>query len=120
MEEHHMHTEEFYLPPATAEAVNTAKRVIAVGTTSVRVLETQAARHGLPLAPGSGATDIFIYPGFQWKVTDALLTNFHLPQSTLIMLVSAFATRELILEAYRQAVAEKYRFFSYGDCMLIL
>lgn len=120
VEEHHMHTEEFYLPPSTAEAVAAAQRVIAVGTTSVRVLETQAARHGLPLQPGSGATDIFIYPGFQWKVTDALLTNFHLPQSTLIMLVSAFASRELILRAYREAVAEKYRFFSYGDCMLIL
>ena len=120
VEDHHMHTEEYYLPPATAEAITAAKRVIAVGTTSVRVIETQAARYGLPLQPGSGATDIFIYPGFQWKVTDALLTNFHLPQSTLIMLVSAFATRELILEAYHQAVSEKYRFFSYGDCMLIL
>ena len=120
VEEHHMHTEEFYLPQETADAVAAAKRVIAVGTTSVRVLETQAARLGLPLQPGAGATDIFIYPGFRWQVTGALLTNFHLPQSTLIMLVSAFATRELILEAYRQAVAEKYRFFSYGDCMLIL
>ena len=120
VEEHHMHTEEFYLPQETAEAIAAAKRVVAVGTTSVRVLETQAARHGLPLHPGSGATDIFIYPGFQWQVTGALLTNFHLPQSTLIMLVSSFATRELILEAYRQAVAERYRFFSYGDCMLIL
>ena len=120
VEEHHMHTEEFYLPPATVDAISAARRVIAVGTTSVRVLETQAARHGLPLQAGSGATDIFIYPGFRWQVTGALLTNFHLPQSTLIMLVSAFATRELILEAYRQAVAERYRFFSYGDCMLIL
>ncbi|MCH5284484.1 MAG: tRNA preQ1(34) S-adenosylmethionine ribosyltransferase-isomerase QueA [Akkermansiaceae bacterium] len=120
VEEHHMHTESFYLPPATADAVAAAQRVIAVGTTSVRVLETQAARHGLPLRSGEGETDIFIYPGFRWQVTDALLTNFHLPQSTLIMLVSAFAGRELILEAYRQAVAEKYRFFSYGDCMLIL
>ena len=120
IEDHHMHTEEYHLPQKTAEAIAAARRVIAVGTTSVRVLETQAARHGLPLQPGIGATDIFIYPGFQWKVTDALLTNFHLPQSTLIMLVSAFATRDLILEAYRQAVAEKYRFFSYGDCMLIL
>ena len=120
IEDHHMHTEEYHLPQKTAEAIAAARRVIAVGTTSVRVLETQAARHGLPLQPGIGATDIFIYPGFQWKVTDALLTNFHLPQSTLIMLVSAFASRDLILEAYRQAVAEKYRFFSYGDCMLIL
>ena len=120
VEEHHMHTEEYHLPQETAAAVAAAKRVIAVGTTSVRVLETQAARHGLPLQAGEGATDIFIYPGFRWQVTGALLTNFHLPQSTLIMLVSAFASRELILEAYRQAVAERYRFFSYGDCMLIL
>ena len=120
VENHHMHTESFYLPPATADAVNSAKRVLAVGTTSVRVLETQAARHGLPIQPGCGNTDIFIYPGFKYRVTGALLTNFHLPQSTLIMLVCAFANRELIMEAYRQAVAERYRFFSYGDCMLIL
>ncbi len=118
--EHHMHTESFYLPDATAQAINTAKRTIAVGTTSVRVLETQAARHGVPLQAGAGETDIFIYPGFEYKVTDALLTNFHLPQSTLIMLVSAFAGRELTMEAYRQAVQERYRFFSYGDCMLIV
>ena len=115
-----MQTESFYLPPDTASAVNSAKRVLAVGTTSVRVLETQAARYGLPIQPGSGNTDIFIYPGFKYQVTGALLTNFHLPQSTLIMLVCAFANRELIMEAYRQAVAERYRFFSYGDCMLIL
>ena len=120
VEDHHMHTESFYLPPDTASAINAAKRVFAVGTTSVRVLETQAARQGLPLQPGSGDTDIFIYPGFKYQVTDALLTNFHLPQSTLIMLVCAFANRDLIMEAYRQAVAERYRFFSYGDCMLIL
>ncbi len=120
VEEHHMHTESFDLPPDTADAVNSAKRVFAVGTTTVRVLETQAARYGLPLRPGSGETDIFIYPGFHYQVTDALLTNFHLPQSTLIMLVCAFASRPLIMEAYRQAVAERYRFFSYGDCMLIL
>ena len=120
VEDHHMHTESFYLPPDTANAINSAKRVLAVGTTSVRVLETQAARYGLPIQPGSGNTDIFIYPGFKYQVTGALLTNFHLPQSTLIMLVCAFANRELIMEAYRQAVAERYRFFSYGDCMLIL
>ena len=120
VENHHMHTESFYLPPDTASAVNSAKRVLAVGTTSVRVLETQAARYGLPIQPGNGNTDIFIYPGFKYQVTGALLTNFHLPQSTLIMLVCAFANRELIMEAYRQAVAERYRFFSYGDCMLIL
>lgn len=120
VEEHHMHTETFFLPEETAEAISVAERVVAVGTTTVRVLETQAARYGLPLRSGSGETDIFIYPGFRYRVTDALLTNFHLPQSTLIMLVCAFASRELILEAYRQAVEERYRFFSYGDCMLVL
>lgn len=120
VEEHHMHSESFYMPSATAAAIEAAERVIAVGTTSVRVLETLAARHGRPLPPGSGETDIFIYPGFEYKVTDALLTNFHLPQSTLIMLVCAFAGKELIMEAYRQAVEQRYRFFSYGDCMLIL
>ena len=94
--------------------------MLAVGTTSVRVLETLATRHGRPLPPGCGDTDIFIYPGYEYKVTNALLTNFHLPQSTLIMLVCAFAGKELIMEAYRQAVEQRYRFFSYGDCMLIL
>ena len=120
VEQHHMHTEAFTLPPETAAAVEAAKRVVAVGTTSVRVLETLAARYGRPLRPGSGETDIFIYPGFEYKVTGALLTNFHLPQSTLIMLVCAFAGKELIMEAYRQAVEQRYRFYSYGDCMLIL
>ncbi len=120
VEEHHMHTESFCLPEATARAIENAKRVIAVGTTSVRVLETLATRHGRPLPAGCGDTNIFIYPGYEYKVTDALLTNFHLPQSTLIMLVCAFAGKELIMEAYRQAVEQRYRFFSYGDCMLIL
>jgi len=120
VEDHHMHTESFYMPAETSAAIEEAKRVVAVGTTSVRVLETLAARHGRPLPPGYGDTNIFIYPGFQYKVTDALLTNFHLPQSTLIMLVCAFAGKDLVMEAYRQAVAERYRFFSYGDCMLIL
>lgn len=120
VEEHHMHSESFYMPPETAAAIETAKRVVAVGTTSVRVLETLAARHGRPLPPGAGETNIFIYPGFEYKVTGALLTNFHLPQSTLIMLVCAFAGKDLIMEAYRQAVEQRYRFFSYGDCMLIL
>lgn len=120
VEEHHMHSESFYMPPETATAVEAAKRVVAVGTTSVRVLETLAARHGRPLPPGAGETNIFIYPGFEYKVTGALLTNFHLPQSTLIMLVCAFAGKDLIMEAYRQAVEQRYRFFSYGDCMLIL
>ena len=120
IEEHHMHTESFFMPEETSAAIEAARRVIAVGTTSVRVLETLAARHGRPLRPGCGETDIFIYPGFRYQVTGALLTNFHLPQSTLIMLVCAFAGKELIMEAYRQAVEKRYRFFSYGDCMLIL
>ena len=120
IEDHHMHRESFTLPGDTATAVEQARRVIAVGTTSVRVLETLATRHGRPLQPCSGDTDIFIYPGYEYKVVGGLLTNFHLPQSTLIMLVCAFAGKELIMEAYRQAVEQRYRFFSYGDCMLIL
>ncbi len=120
VKDHHMHTEGYDMPAETATAIEQAKRCVAVGTTSVRVLETLATRHGRPLPAGQGETDIFIYPGYQFKVCDALLTNFHLPQSTLIMLVSAFANKELIMEAYRQAVEAKYRFFSYGDCMLIL
>ncbi len=118
--DHHMHRESFVMPQETADAIATAKRVVAVGTTSVRVLETLATRHGLPLPTTSGDTDIFIYPGYEFKTTGALLTNFHLPQSTLIMLVCAFAGKELIMEAYRQAVEQRYRFFSYGDCMLIV
>ncbi len=120
VEEHHMHTEHFCMPAQTAQDIEQAQRVIAVGTTAVRVLETLAARHGRPLPPGEGDTDIFIYPGYRFRVVDALLTNFHLPESTLIMLVCAFAGKELIMEAYRQAVERRYRFFSYGDCMLIL
>lgn len=120
VEEHHMHTEHFCMPAQTAQDIEQAQRVIAVGTTAVRVLETLATRHGRPLPPGEGDTDIFIYPGYRFRVVDALLTNFHLPQSTLIMLVCAFAGKELIMEAYRQAVERHYRFFSYGDCMLIL
>ena len=120
VEEHHMHTEEFFMPADTAAAIEQAKRVFAVGTTSVRVMETLATREGLPLKESHGSTDIFIYPGYKFKTVDCLLTNFHLPQSTLIMLVCAFAGKELIMEAYRQAVEQRYRFFSYGDCMLIL
>ena len=120
VEEHHMHTEEFLMPADTAAAITEAQRVFAVGTTSVRVMETLATREGLPLKESHGATDIFIYPGYEFKTVDCLLTNFHLPQSTLIMLVCAFAGKELIMEAYRQAVEQRYRFFSYGDCMLIL
>ena len=92
-------------------------RVVAIGTTTVRCLET--ASQGGPLQEYQGETRIFIYPGYQFKVVDALLTNFHLPESTLLMLVSAFSSRDNILNAYRSAVAEKYRFFSYGDAMFI-
>lgn len=120
VQDHHMHTESFYMSQETSKAIENAKRVIAVGTTSVRVMETLATRHGRPLPAGESDTNIFIYPGYEFKVTNALLTNFHLPQSTLIMLVCAFAGKDLIMEAYRQAVEERYRFFSYGDCMLIL
>ncbi len=118
--DHQMHTEPYFLSAETASAIAQAKRCIAVGTTSVRVLESVAAQKGLPLREASGETDIFIYPGYQFQATDALLTNFHLPQSTLIMLVSALAGKELIMRAYEEAVRERYRFFSYGDCMLIL
>ena len=120
IEDHQMHTEHFFLPEAAARAVNNARRVIAVGTTSVRVLEHVATAEGLPLRECSGSTNIFIYPPYNYKVVDALITNFHLPQSTLLMLVSAFAGRELVMKAYLEAIRERYRFFSYGDCMLIL
>jgi S-adenosylmethionine:tRNA ribosyltransferase-isomerase len=121
--EHRMHSELFSIPAATAEAVNRAKeegrRIFAVGTTTTRALE-HAGRDNGRLSAGEGITDIFIYPGFSFKVVDALITNFHLPRSTLLVLVAAFAGRENILEAYRLAVAENFRFFSYGDCMLIV
>ncbi len=120
VEDHQMHTEHFFLPAKTAQAANEAQRVIAVGTTSVRVLEHMAAKEGLPLKEHAGSTNIFIYPPYEYKVVDALITNFHLPQSTLLMLVCAFAGKELIMKAYEEAVRERYRFFSYGDCMLIL
>jgi S-adenosylmethionine:tRNA ribosyltransferase-isomerase len=119
--EHRMHREWACVPAAAVDAVAAARRrggrVVAVGTTVVRSLET-AALHGR-LAPFAGETDIFIYPGFRFRVVDALLTNFHLPESTLIMLVSALAGREQVLAAYRHAVAERYRFFSYGDAMFV-
>ena len=122
-EEHEMHSEKFHISEESATKINSAERVVAVGTTVTRVLEhlaKQADTNRIPNISQQGSTDIFIYPPYQLRAIDALLTNFHLPQSTLLMLVSALAGRELILEAYRQAVAEKYRFFSYGDCMLIL
>lgn len=121
--EHRMHAETFAIPEATAQAVNLAKaeqrRVIAVGTTSTRTLESAARSNGR-IETLEGETDIFIAPGFQFQIVDALMTNFHLPCSTLLMLVSAFAGREFALDAYRQAVDQRFRFFSYGDCMLIL
>ncbi len=120
---HKMHSEYYILPKYTADLINETKarggRVTAVGTTATRVLET-AGRSGLPLSPCSGETDIFIYPGFEFAVIDRLITNFHLPESTLIMLVSAFSKREFVLEAYRHAVEEKYRFFSFGDAMFLM
>ncbi len=122
VEEHRMLGERYSIPPAAAAAIAEAKRagrpVTAVGTTVVRTLES-AWTDGR-LKPGDGVSSLFIYPGFEFRVVDRLLTNFHLPKSTLLMLVSAFAGRELVLRAYREAVAERYRFFSYGDGMLIL
>jgi S-adenosylmethionine:tRNA ribosyltransferase-isomerase len=103
---------------AAAARIQEAGKVLAVGTTTVRTLETLMERFD-KIEPGKGTTDIFIYPPFQFRRVNALLTNFHLPKSTLLMLVAAFADREFVLEAYREAVEERYRFFSYGDCMLI-
>ncbi len=121
VEEHKMHSEVYSVSPEAAETVNSARaaggRIICVGTTSCRTVES-AAVDG-KLLPGSGSTDIFIYPGYKFKLTDCLITNFHLPKSTLIMLVSALAGREQVLAAYRHAVEEKYRFFSFGDAMFI-
>jgi len=125
LEDHAMHTERYAIPPETADAVRRTKasggRVVAVGTTSVRALEAAAlaAPDGFPL-PGWGHTDLLIAPGFDFRVVDAMLTNFHLPKSTLMALVSAFAGRERVLAAYRTAVEERYRFYSYGDAMLML
>lgn len=120
--DHHMHSEFYRVSAEAAEKINRAKReghrVISVGTTSTRTLESAADENGF-LREKSGWTDIFIYPGYKFKVIDGLITNFHLPQSTLIMLVSAFAGQEHVLDAYREAVRERYRFFSFGDAMLI-
>ncbi|MCR4610793.1 MAG: tRNA preQ1(34) S-adenosylmethionine ribosyltransferase-isomerase QueA [Lachnospiraceae bacterium] len=121
--EHHMHSEYYEVDKEAADIINETKRnggrVISVGTTSTRTLESVADKNG-HIEPKSGDTDIFIYPGYEFKVIDALITNFHLPQSTLIMLVSALAGRENVLSAYEEAVKERYRFFSFGDAMLIL
>ena len=146
--EHQMHAESFSISEEAAKAINRAKRIIAVGTTTVRVLETVAqyggttseppVRLGPPHYPADathstssgqaprvppvrdGSTNLFVYPPFEFQIVDALLTNFHLPRSTLLMLVSAFAGREFVLRAYAEAIRERYRFYSYGDCMLIL
>ena len=122
IEEHHMHSEHFYIKPEDAEIINETKknggRIISVGTTSTRVLESVSDENGF-VKPIEGDTSIFIYPGYKFKCVDALITNFHLPESTLIMLVSALAGKEFVLQAYNQAVEEKYRFFSFGDAMFI-
>ena len=122
VETHHMHVESYQVSEETAAIINKAKeegrRVICVGTTSCRTLESAADRKGHIMA-GSDDTDIFIYPGYEFKIMDGLITNFHLPESTLIMLVSAFAGKEHVLTAYEKAVQEKYRFFSFGDAMMI-
>jgi S-adenosylmethionine:tRNA ribosyltransferase-isomerase len=123
IEQHKIHQEAFTISAQAAEQINRAlesqRRVVAIGTTTVRTLEYAALKSAGRIAAGSGEADLFIYPGFRFRVIEALLTNFHLPKSTLLMLVSAFAGRENILRAYEHAVKERYRFFSYGDCMWI-
>ena len=120
--EHHMHSEFYMVDEEDAKMINDTKanggRVISVGTTSTRTLETVADENGV-IHAGSGWTQIFIYPGYKFKAIDCLITNFHLPESTLLMLVSALAGRDNILNAYKTAVEEKYRFFSFGDAMFI-
>ena len=123
IEEHHMHTEEYHIPKSAADKINEARltghKVICVGTTSVRSIESAAYydedKKMYLLKPTDGETNIFIYPGYKYKLVDSLITNFHLPGSTLIMLVSAFASREIVLNAYEEAIKEKYRFYSFGD-----
>jgi S-adenosylmethionine:tRNA ribosyltransferase-isomerase len=115
-----MHSETFSISEGAAAAINGAQRIVAVGTTTVRVLESASRENQGRLVAQGGATAIFIHPPMQIRNVDALVTNFHLPRSTLLMLVSAFAGREFILRAYAEAIRERYRFYSYGDCMLIL
>jgi S-adenosylmethionine:tRNA ribosyltransferase-isomerase len=123
VEDHKIHSESYSISTAASSAINQAlhdsRRIVAVGTTTVRTLEHAIRQGGRTIIPGATSADIFIYPGFEFKVVKAMLTNFHLPQSSLLMLVSAFAGRENVLRAYEHAVAELYRFYSYGDCMLI-
>ena len=124
VEDHPMHEERYEISEVAAQQINKAKqegrRIVAVGTTSLRVLESITPSLHHSITPRSGSTRLFIYPPYQFKVVDALLTNFHLPRSTLLMLVSAFASRELVMRAYAEAIREKYRFYSYGDCMLVV
>jgi len=124
VEEHRMETEQFEIADAAAAAINAAldegRRVIAVGTTTTRTLESVARANGGRIVPGRGATDLFIYPGFEFRALSGLVTNFHLPQSSLLMLVCAFGGVERVLNAYRAAVLERYRFYSYGDAMIVL
>jgi S-adenosylmethionine:tRNA ribosyltransferase-isomerase len=124
VEDHHVEREHYDVGPSAAAAINAAldgrRRVVAVGTTTTRTLEAVARDHGGRLAPGGGATELFIYPGFEFAVVGGLLTNFHLPKSSLLMLVAAFAGHDLVRTAYDSAIAERYRFYSYGDAMLIL
>jgi S-adenosylmethionine:tRNA ribosyltransferase-isomerase len=115
-----MHRETFSISEPAAAAINAAKRIVAVGTTTVRVLESAARDNEGRLVAQDGATDIFIHPPIKIAHVAALLTNFHLPRSTLLMLVSAFAGREFVLRAYEEAIRARYRFYSYGDCMLIV
>lgn len=122
VEDHRMHFEEYTIPPETSRIINKARgegrRIVAVGTTSVRTLEAAAAS-GYPIEPGSGTTDLLISPGYRFRVVDALVTNFHLPRSTLLLLVSAMVGRDRLLATYHEAIERKYRFFSYGDAMLL-
>jgi S-adenosylmethionine:tRNA ribosyltransferase-isomerase len=124
VEEHHMHSEYYHIPEQAAAQIQATReaggRIFAVGTTATRTLETAAREDGGPIQACQGWTDIFIYPGYRFKLIDGLLTNFHLPKSTLMMLISALAGREHVLNAYREAVRERYRFFSFGDAMIII
>jgi S-adenosylmethionine:tRNA ribosyltransferase-isomerase len=124
VEDHQIEPERYEISPGAADAINRAlaggRRIVAVGTTTTRTLEAVAREHDGRIAAGAGWASLFIYPGFTFRVASGLLTNFHLPRSSLLMLVSAFAGRERVLEAYRRAIAERYRFYSYGDAMLIL
>jgi len=122
-EGHRMESERYHVPPETAAAILACRkrggRVVAVGSTTVRTLETVAAAHDGAVPAGSGRSALFIYPPYSFRVVDALLTNFHLPRSTLLMMVAAFASHDSVMRAYAEAIRENYRFFSYGDCMLI-